>query len=92
MEKKENVFSKILNKIKAFSNKYLEQDIIEPTNELTPIEEKELRGIESVGEEVHKNGFAVGKIKISEAKAKTAATEKANSRKKTSIQKELENA
>ena len=92
MEKKENVFSKILNKIKAFSNKYLEQDIIEPTNELTPIEEKELRGIESVGEEVHKNGFTVGQVIISEAKARKVAAAKANNRKNPQIQKELENA
>ncbi len=79
MEKKENVFSKILNKIKAFSNKYLEQDIIEPTNELTPIEEKELRGIESVGKEVHENGFTVTleQVTIDENAARNAAVAKA---------------
>ncbi len=92
MEKKENIFSKLLNKIKAFSNKYLGPDIIEPANELTPIEEGELREIKSVGEEVHKNGFTVGQVIVSEAKARKAAAEKANSREKTSIQKELGNA
>ena len=87
MKKKKNVFSKLLNKINAFSNKYLGPDIIEPANELTPIEERELRGIESVGEEVHKNGFTVGQVIISEAKARKVAAAKANNRKNPQIQR-----
>ena len=83
----ENVFSKLLNKIKAFSNKYLGPDIIEPANELTPIEEKELRRIENVGEKVHENGLTVGQVIISEAKAKEAAAAKANNRKNPQIQR-----
>ena len=88
MEKKENVFSKLLNKIKAFSNKYLGPDIIEPANKLTPTEEKELRGVESVGKEVHEeNVFTVGQVIISEAAAAKAAATKANNRKNSQIQR-----
>ncbi len=92
MEKKKNVFSKLLNRVKKVWQELGTPDIETGEDILTQSQREELTQIERIGDEVHKNGFAVGKIKISEAKAKVAAAEKANSRKKTSIQKELGNA
>lgn len=78
----ENVFSKLLNKIKAFSNKYLGPDIIEPANELTPTQRKELKVVESVGREVHENGATVTleQVTIDENAARNAAVAKAKAK------------
>ena len=93
MEKKENVFSKLLNKAKKVWQELGTPDI--ETGEdikLTQSQREELAQIERIGEEVHENGFTVGQVIISEAAAakaaaaKAAAT-KANNRKNPQIQR-----
>ena len=84
MEKKENIFSKLLNKIKAFSEKYLEQDIKNPVDELeTQYEIEEYKRALKVEEEIEKNKnsdseHTVEQVIIDENAARNAAEAKAD--------------
>ena len=84
MEKIKNVFSKLLNKIKAFSEKYLEQDIKNPVDELeTQYEIKEYKRALKVEEEIEKNEnsdseHTVEQVIIDENAARNAAEAKAD--------------
>ena len=81
MEKKENIFSKLLNKIKAFSEKYLGQDIKNPVDELkTPYERKKYEGVLKVEKEIKANRtseYTVEQAIIDENAARNAAVAKA---------------
>ena len=85
MEKIKNVFSKLLNKIKAFSEKYLEQDIKNPVDELkTPYERKKYEGLLKVEKEIKANittsEYPVEQAIIDENAARNAAKAKAGRR------------
>ena len=100
MEKKKNVFSKLLNRVKKVWQELGTPDI--ETGEgikLTQRQREELAQIERIEGEVRKNnGLTVGQVIISEAEARKAAARKAaaakanNNRKNPQIQKELGNA
>ena len=81
MENKENVFSKLLNKIKAFSEKYLGQDIKNQVDELkTPYERRKYEGVLKVEKEIKANRtseYTVEQAIIDENAARNAAKAKA---------------
>ena len=70
--KKENILSKIINKIKNIWERIGEVDIPDNNENLTPEEVQEVKRIQETQKEVHEEGF-VSKVPVNERKAQETA-------------------